>query len=267
MNKVLRNKYNLLKDYLKNLEEIVVAFSGGVDSTLLLKVAKDITDIRVYAIIGKSPSTPKTEFQQALTLAREIGIEPIVLETNEINSPDYCSNSLERCYHCKKIIFGTFTKHIEQLGLKNLADGSNYDDLADFRPGTKALREFRVISPLRETGFTKNDIRELSKEINLPTWNKEAMACMATRIAYGESISVEKLQMIEKAEHYLRELGFTYVRARLDGEQLRIETATDMLYKFFEDGLRQNIIAKMKEIGFKYITIDMEGYRMGSMNN
>jgi uncharacterized protein len=267
MDKTLKNKYNSLLSFLNKYDELVVAYSGGVDSTLLLKIIKDIKNIKAYAIIGKSPSTPESEFSQAILIANQIGVDPIIIETHEIHSPDYCSNTLERCYHCKKVIFGTFLKHIESLGLKNLADGSNYDDLKDFRPGKKALEEFGVISPFKETCFTKNDIRELSKELKLPTWNKEALACLATRISYGEPITIEKLRKIEMAENCLRDFGFKYVRARLHGDQLRIETAADQLHMFFEDGIRERIISKMKEIGFKYITIDMEGYRMGSMNN
>ena len=266
MQKELKAKYNKLKNYLSTLDEIVIAYSGGVDSTLLLKVARDIELLRVYAIIGKTSSTPADEFTSALTTARQIGIEPVVLETEEMNSPEFCSNSLDRCYHCKKSIFKTFQNYIDSLGMKNLADGSNYDDLSDFRPGTRALEEYGVISPFKENGFTKNDIRELSKELMLPTWNKEAMACLATRIAYGEPINTKKLEMIEEAENYLRKMGFTSVRARIQGQQLRIESSADQLYKFFEEDVRQQVIQKMKEIGFKFITIDMEGYRMGSMN-
>jgi uncharacterized protein len=267
MDKLLQTKYNSLIQFLKKYDEWVVAYSGGVDSTLLLKILKDSGSLKVHAIIGKSPSTPETEFDMALQQACQIGVEPIVIETNELNTSDYCSNTLERCYHCKKVIFGTFLKYIRENGLKNLADGSNYDDLKDFRPGNKALEEFGVISPFKETGFTKNDIRELSNELKLSTWNKEALACLATRISYNEPITIEKLKKIEKSEAFLRDLGFRYVRVRLYGEQIRIETAADQIPKFFDDDNQQRIIAKMKEIGFKYITIDMEGYRMGSMNN
>ncbi|MBN2485903.1 MAG: ATP-dependent sacrificial sulfur transferase LarE [Bacteroidales bacterium] len=266
MEKELKKKYAALKNYLKKLEEIVVAFSGGVDSTLLLKISNDITGLKVYALIGKSYSTPQAEFLYAMEMAQQIGVNPIVVETNELNSPDYCNNALDRCYRCKKIIFGTFISYMHEFGLRNLADGSNYDDLSDFRPGNKALEEFGVISPFKEFGFTKGNIRELSKELKLPSWNKEALSCLATRISYGEPITREKLLKIEHAETYLRELGFSSVRARLHGDQLRIESSSEQLHRFFEENTRQRIIEKMKGIGFKYISVDMEGYRMGSMN-
>jgi uncharacterized protein len=267
MEKILKNKYRTLQHYLQDLGEIVVAYSGGVDSTFLLKVAKDTLRQKARAIIGNSAVIPHEEFQTAIELAKRFGEDPVVIQNQELNSPLFISNPADRCYHCKHIIFNEFLEHVRSLGLKNLADGSNIDDLKDYRPGTKALEEMVVLSPLCETGFTKHDIRLLSKELKLPTWDKEAMACLATRIPYGEEITTEKLAMVEQAEIILRELGFSWVRARLFGKNLRIEVAARQLHLFFDDKMREKIIQEMKKLDFRYITLDMEGYRMGSMND
>lgn len=267
MDKVLKNKYNNLKSYLNDFLEVVVAYSGGVDSTLLLKICRDELKDRAHAIIGVTTTMPEADKIQAIELAGKLGVQPILIETQELNSPDFCNNPTDRCYHCKKIIFSSFKAYLLANNLYNLMDGSNVDDLKDYRPGSKALDELGVLSPFIFADFTKADIRILSKELLLPTWDKEALACMATRIAYGEEITRQKLNTIEKAEHFLREKGFTYVRARVQGVQLRIETSAEQLPLLFADDMRQEVVKYMKNLGFKYVTIDMEGYRMGSMNN
>ncbi len=266
MDTLLRSKYNQLQEFFAELEEAVIAFSGGVDSTLLLKVAKDVLDHEVMAIIGKSDTMPEREFEDALLTARLMGIEPVVIQTHEIESPDYCNNPIDRCYHCKKHIFGSFTDFMLSHKLLHLVDGSNSDDLKDYRSGNKALEQYEVLSPLRDLGFTKQDIRDLSKELGLSTWNKEAMACLATRIAHNDPITLEKLRMIELAETYLRSNDFTQVRARIKQNSLRIEVNPLEVARFFEDSTRQMVIQKMKELGFQEVSIDMDGYRMGSMN-
>jgi uncharacterized protein len=267
MKKELEKKYSGLKQYLNNLGKVVIAYSGGVDSALLLKVAADELGEDAIALIGKSESMPEAEFKEAISIAKEIGIEPVVVKTNEIESPVYYSNPVERCYHCKKIIFGAFDDYMKHNKLIHLLDGSNHDDLKDYRPGTKALEYYKVTSPLKELEFTKNDIRELSQELGLSTSNKEAMACLSTRIAYNEPITKHKLQMIEEAENFLKGLHFNQVRARLQNETLRIEVSPDQVPRFFDGDIRQKVLKKMKSLGFKHISIDMEGYRMGSMNN
>ncbi len=267
MDKELKTKFDLLKSNIKKLGEVVVAYSGGVDSTFLLKVCKDELNDKAHAILGVSYTMPEKDRIQAIDLAKKIGIEPILIQTPEFSSPDFCNNPVDRCYHCKKIIFSSFKKYMVDNHLNNLLDGSNTDDLKDYRPGKKALDELQVISPLIQAGFSKEDIRLVSKEIQLPTWNKEALACLATRITYGEEITLDKLKNIEKAEEFLREIGFTYVRARIQGDQMRIETSVEELPLLFADGTRQKIVKFVKDLGYKFVTIDMEGYRMGKMNN
>ncbi len=263
----LEKKYSNLKELIAGLKQVVVAYSGGVDSTFLLKVALDQLNENVTAIMGKSVSMPEKEFEEAVALARGLGIEPVVIRTDEINLPDYYTNPTDRCYHCKHVIFEAFKKYVSDHSLKNLVDGSNYDDLSDYRPGKKALEETGVISPLKETGFSKEDIRTMSKKLNLPTWNKEAMACLSTRIAYGEIITNEKLKQISRAETYLRELGFTFVRVRVKDMHCKIETNPEQLALFFQDGVSKKVVDKLKKIGYKTVSIDLEGYRMGSMND
>lgn len=263
MDKALLKKYTQLKELLSYYKEVVVAFSGGVDSTLLLKIAFDTIGEKAIAVMGKSASMPTHEFQAAINIARTIGIEPIVLETNEICSPIYKSNPVDRCYHCKKIIFGTFIEFLASNGYRNLIDGSNIDDLKDYRPGKKALEELNVSSPLKESGFTKRDIRELSRELNLPTWEKEAMACLSTRISYGDEITLEKLQKIEQAELFLRELGFKNVRTRISRDDVRIEVNQEQIVLFFSNNIIDKVINKMKSLGFKTVSVDLEGYKMG----
>ncbi len=263
MDKNVYEKYLQLKTLLACYQEVVVAYSGGVDSTLLLKVAFDALGKNVKAVIGKSESMPTHEFEAAVNIARTIGIDPIVLEANEVCSPIYKSNPVDRCYHCKKIIFGVFIKFMETQGYKNLIDGSNIDDLKDYRPGAKALDELYISSPLKEVGFTKNDIRKLSRELYLPTWEKEAMACLSTRISYGDEITIEKLKKIEKAELFLREIGFKNVRARMQSENVRIEVNQEQIVLFFANELIEKVVNEMKSIGFKSVSVDLEGYKMG----
>ena len=267
MNNTLHTKYNLLKTYLNELEEVVIAYSGGVDSTLLLKVAVDELKDEVIAVLAKSESMPREVFMEAIFTARKIGVEPTVIRTREIEIPEYCSNPVDRCYHCKKHIFGSFSEFMEKNMLIHLIDGSNADDSKDYRPGEKALAHFEVISPLKDLGFTKDEIRELSKELGLSTWNKEAMPCLATRIAYNEPITIEKLQKIDVAESYLRSLKFTQVRARIEEGNMRIEVNPSELCRFDDKDLRNQVLKRMKIIGFKHVSIDKEGYRMGSMNS
>lgn len=263
----LKLKYDKLKSILSDLQEVVVAYSGGVDSTLLLKVAHDTLGEKVIAIIGKSLSMPDKEFNEGLQIANQIGVNPIVIETNELALPVYIRNPVDRCYHCKKHIFGEFITYIKQHGCRNLIDGSNYDDLKDYRPGKQALEEFKVISPLRDAEFNKTDIRQLSKALQLTTWNKEAMACLSTRIAYNEEITKEKLIRIAKAEEYLRAEGFDLVRARLQEGHVRIETHPEQVKEFYTDKKRNRVFNHLKELGFNTVSVDLEGYRMGSMND
>lgn len=263
MDKALNDKYLSLNNLMEKYEEVVVAYSGGVDSTMLLKVARDVLGDKVTAVMGKSESMPEHEFITAVNIAKAIGVKPVVIETKEICSPVYKSNPVDRCYHCKKIIFGEFVDYIKSNNLQNLVDGSNVDDLKDYRPGKKALEELVVKSPLKETGFTKQDIRDLSKELGLPTWDKEAMACLSTRINYGEEITVEKLKQIENAELLLRENGFKNVRVRMYNEDARIEVNQEQIVLFFSNNIIQKVVSGLKSFGFKSVSVDLEGYKMG----
>lgn len=266
MDRSLQKKYQKLREFLLELEEVVIAYSGGVDSTLLLKVSKDELGDEAIALIGKSEAMPEKEFEDALFTARTLGVEPVIINTHETDQPDYCENPVNRCYICKRHIFGAFDAYMTNNELLHLIDGSNVDDLKDYRPGNKALEQYKVISPLKEAGFTKEDIRELSKELGLATWKKEAMACLSTRIAYNDPITIEKLRQIEKAEEFLRLMKFTKVRARMQESTLRIEVNPLEVPRFFEDDTRKLVLSRMKELGFKNVSVDMEGYKMGSMN-
>ena len=266
MNSSIETKYNLLKAYFNELEEVVIAYSGGVDSTLLLKVAFDELGDEVIAVLAKSETMPAAEFADAIKVARKIGVEPNIIYTRELEIPEYFSNPENRCYHCKKHIFGVFNDFMEKNMLIHLLDGSNADDSNDYRPGEKALSEFDVISPLKDFGFTKDEIRELSKELGLVTWNKESMSCLATRVAYNEPITIDKLQRIEAAEDYLRGLSFTKVRARMEEGIMRVEVNPSEVKRFDDDRLRQEVYKQIMEIGAKNVLIEKDGYRMGSMN-
>jgi uncharacterized protein len=260
MNKELAFKYSQLVDFITELEEVVVAYSGGVDSTLLLRVAIDTLGEEVIALIGKSETMPVKEFDNAVFTARELGVEPVIIPINETDSLDYCSNSVDRCFFCKKHIFSSFTEFMHKNRLLHLIDGSNTTDESEFQSRNKALALFDVISPLKELNFTKTEIRELSKELGLSTWAKESMTCLATRIALNDTITISKLKQIELAEDYLKELEFKQVRARLQNDSLRIEVSSAQVHRFFHDKTRKYVLDKMKALGFKHVSIDMEGH-------
>jgi uncharacterized protein len=260
------DKFQLLKDNLKALGSVAIAYSGGVDSTFLLRVAHDVLEDKTIAITAKSSTYPEREFNEATSYINKLGAKHIVIVSEELDIQGFSKNPTNRCYFCKKELFTKIKEVAASYNIKYVLDGSNLDDTGDFRPGMKAARELNVISPLKEAGLTKNDIRELSKKLDIPTWNKPSFACLSSRIPYGNEITVEKLGMIEKAEQMLLDMGFWQVRVRHHGEIARIEVAEDERKKFFNIEIMDKIGTEFKKLGFKYITLDLLGYRTGSMN-
>jgi uncharacterized protein len=267
MNKELENKYNRLKTLLGELGKIVIGFSGGVDSTLLLKVAVDTLGSNAIAVIGKSETYPAQEYKEALELIGLIGAKFLEVQTEETDNIKFRENPVDRCYYCKSELFSKLHKIAEAQNITWIADGSIVDDLKDFRPGSRATAEQNVRSPLLESGFTKEDVRELSKHLGLPTWDKPSFACLSSRFPYGFGITKEALSKIDQAETFLRSLGFRAFRVRHHDEKTaRIEVLPTEILRILDPDIRNSIIEKLKTLGFIYITLDLQGYRTGSMN-
>lgn len=260
----LTDKYNVLIDYLKSLPNLAIAFSGGVDSTFLLQAASEALTDKVVAYTIKTPYIPRWEVDEAIELAKRTGVKHRIID---IPLPDEIKNNpADRCYMCKKLLFTTLLKEAKAAGIKYVAEGTNTDDSDDYRPGLRALKELHVLSPLLETGITKEEIRELSKQMNLPTWDKPAYACLLTRIPFNTKITPETLQRIEAAEKLLAAEGFRGSRVRVHDNIARIETKPEWFADIIMGGKRERIGKGMKEIGFTYITLDLEGYRTGCFN-
>lgn len=262
----LEEKYENLKKYIKELGSAVIAFSGGVDSTFLAKVCKDVLNDSCLAVTATSSTYPEREFKEALELAKEIGIRHKIIKSEELEIEGFSKNPIDRCYYCKSELFSKLKKVADDEGIEYVLDGTNADDTGDFRPGRRAAKELGVKSPLLECGFTKDDIREMSKRLGLPTWNKPAYACLSSRFPYGQEITSEKLSMVEKSEEYLLNLGFVGFRVRHHGDIARIELNPDQINMMMDENIRKKVVSKLKEIGFKYVSLDLEGYRTGSMN-
>jgi uncharacterized protein len=259
-------KLERLKEIIRDCERTVVAFSGGVDSTFLLSVADEVLGEDVLAVTVVSSFMPGHEKKEASEIARLIGARHEIVAIDENDIEGFTDNPADRCYICKKFLFSQVLAIAEAAGVACVMDASNADDTGDYRPGLKALKELGIRSPLMEAGLTKDEIRELSKVRNLPSWDKPAMACLATRIPYGEKITKEKLRQIDKAEEFLRSLGYDNCRVRHHGKLARIEVSPKRLEQLMKPGQRRQVTEHLKGLGFKYITLDMQGYRMGSLN-
>jgi uncharacterized protein len=252
---------------LRSYGSCAVAFSGGLDSTVLAKAAQLALGDRAVAVTGVSASLAVGELDGAKQLAQQIGIRHEVIETGELSNPAYRANQADRCYHCKTELFVQVEQLAERLGVAVVADGSNRDDLGEYRPGMKAARERKVKSPLAECGLTKAEIRQLAEYWELSTWDKPATPCLSSRIAYGEQVTPERLAMVDRAERFLRGLGFQPLRVRYHkGDVARIEVAVDQLPRFADAEFRREVVEQLKSAGFKYIALDLEGFRSGSMN-
>ncbi|MBE5959280.1 MAG: ATP-dependent sacrificial sulfur transferase LarE [Lachnospiraceae bacterium] len=262
-----KQKYHNLINYMKKLERVAVAYSGGVDSTFLLKVARDTLGYdNVMAITVNGKTMAKREKKESDEFCQKENIRHEIIAVNEFDIEGFSQNPPNRCYICKKSLFSRIIDTAKRNGINNVLEGTNIDDEGDYRPGMKAIIELGVLSPLKECGFTKKDIRDVSKELNLWTWEKPSLACLATRIPYGEIITEEKLSMIDQAEQLLFDLGFGQLRVRMHDKLARIEVSTEEISKLMEEGVRQQVASKLKEIGFSYVAVDMSGYRTGSLN-
>jgi len=261
----LRKKQVLL-DNLRALDSLIVAFSGGVDSTFLLAVAHEALGKKVLAVTAHSIIYPLSEIEEAVAFARGLGVEHVLLASEASHLPEFVANPPERCYFCKKYLFEQLRKIAEQRGIRSIAHAANMDDFDDFRPGWKAAVEMGGIAPLVDARLTKEEIRYLSKEMGLATWNKPSMACLASRVPYGEPITETKLRMIGEAEKEIASHGFTQYRVRHHGPVARIELKASDMKRFMEPEIRERIVAKLKELGFLYVTLDLEGYVTGRMN-
>jgi uncharacterized protein len=259
-------KKRALLHALKEFESLLIAFSGGVDSTFLLAVAHEVLGERVLAVTATAPFYLSREIDEAIAFAQSRGIEHLLIPSEAGTLPAFRANEPDRCYHCKKLLFTKLMGLAEDRGIEHVAHAANADDSGDYRPGAKAALEAGILSPLVDAGLSKDEIRYLSKQMGLPTWDKPAMSCLASRIAYGESITDEKLRMIEAAEIFMAAHGFRQVRVRCHGSLARIEVEKPGLARILESPLREEIISRFKEIGFLYVSMDLEGYVMGSMN-
>lgn len=259
-------KYDDLKKMLKDFGSVAVAFSSGVDSTFLLYAAKEALGDKAIAVSAKSCSFPERELNEAKAFCEAHKIRHIIFESEELDIEGFSQNPVNRCYICKHELFEKIIKIAEKDGINAILEGSNLDDNGDYRPGLQAVAELGIKSPLRSIGFTKEDIRALSKYHGLPTWDKQSFACLSSRFVYGETISKEKLSMVDKAEQLLLDLGFRQVRVRIHGTMARIEVLPDEFSKLISEDIRSKITASFKEFGFTYVTMDLTGYRTGSMN-
>ncbi len=267
MQQDIDSKYQMLKDIISQYSKVIVAYSGGVDSSFLLKVSIDILGTEnVLCCIGKSDSLATSEYELAVELAKSLGANLREVFPNEMANPNYLANPNNRCYYCKTELYSTLTKIVQEEHYDVIFSGTNEDDLDDYRPGLKAASEHAIVSPLAAAKLSKQDIRELSAELGLPTASKPAQPCLSSRVAYGLDITPERLKQVDKAEAFLRELGFKELRVRHHDTLARIEVPIDQIQKLAEPELRNKVTAYFKELGFNYISLDLDGFRSGSGN-
>ena len=264
--KSLQEKYNDLKVYVKSLGSVAVAFSSGVDSTFLIKVAHDVLGDKAIAVTARSCSFPERELNEAIAFTKANGIVHMIVDSEELEIEGFTENPVNRCYLCKHELFSKMKDIADKNGFQEVVEGSNMDDLGDYRPGLTAIKELEIKSPLRQADLSKDEIRQLSKELGLPTWEKQSFACLSSRFPYGESITRGKLKMVDEAEQLLLDLGFRQVRVRHHETLARIEISEDQFPKIMDKEVRDQISTRFKEIGFTYVSLDIAGYRTGSMN-
>ncbi len=267
MTPALRAKYDRLLGVLRELESVIVAFSGGVDSTFLAKAAKDALGARALLVTADSETYPASELEEAGRLANQLGMRHVVVETRELDNPEYAKNSPNRCFFCKEELFAKLRPIAEQERIAHVAYGANMDDLGDHRPGMEAAKRMGVQAPLIEAEFWKAEIRELSREFRLPTWDKPSFACLSSRFQYGDAITAEKLRKIDAAEAFVRSLGFRQFRVRHHDGLARLEIAREEMPRLWEEGVRDAIVARLRELGYLYVTVDLQGFRSGSAND
>jgi uncharacterized protein len=248
------------------MTRVLLAYSGGVDSTFLLKTAGEVLVSNVLAVTAASPIFPNREYDRACEMAEFLGIRHISIDIDVLNDPHFYRNPPDRCYHCKCILFRKLREIADNEGISSIVDGSNLDDCSDYRPGIRAAKDARVRSPLVEAQLTKQEIRTLSKEVNLPTWDIPSMTCLASRFPYGEIVTVEKISRVDDAENFLRDAGFEQIRVRSHGRLARVEVDAARVDAILRSGMREKVVEELKRLGFGYVTIDLEGYREGSMN-
>ena len=262
----LEQKYERLQDRIASAGKAAVAFSGGVDSVFLLYAAKEALGDQVLALTVSLHAVPRRELREAEDFCRQYGIRQRIEAVDEFSIEGFADNPPNRCYLCKKTLFQMMLKAAEEEGFETLMEGSNLDDQGDYRPGLRALQELKIQSPLKETGFTKAEIRRMSRKLGLPTWEKPSMACLASRFVYGERITPEKMAMVEQAEEYLTELGFIQRRVRMHGNLARIELLSEDIPVMMENGRYQQVQKRLSGLGFSYVTLDLKGFESGSMN-
>ena len=263
----LKTKHKKLLHILEEMGNVLVAFSAGVDSTFLLCCAKEALKENVLAVTARSASFPQRELKASISLTKMLKADHLLIDSEEMEDSNYRKNPPDRCFYCKSDLFSKLKEIAGEKNIPYVLDGTNLDDVGDYRPGSKAAENLDIRSPLKESELTKKDIRHLSRERNLPTWNKPSFACLASRFPYGTAITEEKLSIVEQAENILHDLGFSQFRLRHHNDLARIEVAKEQLQRFLNNGISEKVISELKRLGYKYVTVDLEGYRSGSVND